>query len=234
MQLDKEYAEQFWANGFIILEDFFPEEVMDRANRIILEHYGLHPKWEHTDEFISKSAVEVVPWFPYLEGNTKLNTIDQDKKMNALTDALLPDGWNNLSCMVMFSAQGSKGQAWHQDCPPEDHSKFNLNRLVYTHDINDETGGQLLVYPGTHKGGVLPAGIPDADMNGQIEYTPKKGTLILLHGHCWHRVKPVKADYRISTNFRVVPKGIPENITDICVYRNMRYKFSTAQIIENR
>jgi ectoine hydroxylase len=65
-------------------------------------------------------------------------------------------------------------------------------------------------------------------------YTLTKGTMIFLHGHCWHRVMPVKSAYRISVNFRAVPLGVPEDITDICVYRNMRYKFSTAQILETR
>jgi ectoine hydroxylase len=234
MEAYKKYAEQFWENGFVIIENFFSDEVMNEANEIILEHFGTNPKWEHTDEFIQKSAVEVVPWFPYREGNTKLEIIEKDKKLNAITDAILKDGWENLYCMAMFSKQGSKGQAWHQDCAPENKLQYNLNRLVYTHDINEETGGQLIIYPQTHKAGLLPAGVPDADIDGQLSYSPKKGTLIFLHGHCWHRVLPVKSAYRISTNFRAVPLGTPEDITDICVYRNMRYKFSTAEIVEQR
>ena len=234
MQQYQHYADSFWKNGYLILENFFPDELMDHANEKILNHYGMQPAWEHTDEFITKSAVEVVPWFPYREGITDLDAIDEDEKMNAITDAILKDGWNNLYCMAMFSKQGSKGQAWHQDCPPESKLKYNLNRLFYTHDITNETGGEIVIYPGTHKAGVLPAGVPDADIDGQIIYTPKKGTMIYLHGHCWHRVMPVKSAYRISVNFRAVPLGVPEDITDICVYRNMRYKFSTAQIIETR
>ena len=234
MQQYQHYADSFWKNGYLILENFFPDELMDHANEKILNHYGMQPAWEHTDEFITKSAVEVVPWFPYREGITDLDAIDEDEKMNAITDAILKDGWNNLYCMAMFSKQGSKGQAWHQDCPPENKLKYNLNRLFYTHDITNETGGEIVIYPGTHKAGVLPAGVPDADIDGQIIYTPKKGTMIYLHGHCWHRVMPVKSAYRISVNFRAVPLGVPEDITDICVYRNMRYKFSTAQIIETR
>ncbi len=234
MKQYKEYAEQFWKEGYLILENFFSEEVMDDANEMILHHYGMNPNWEHTNEFITKSAVEVIPWFPYREGNTDLDTIDKDERMNAITDAILNDGWNNLYCMAMFSKQGSKGQAWHQDCPPEDKLKYNLNRLVYTHDITNETGGEIVLYPETHKTGVLPAGVPDADIEGQMVYTPKKGTLIFLHGHCWHRVLPVKGPYRISSNFRAVPLGTQGDITDICVYRNMRYKFSTSEIVETR
>ncbi len=235
MQLtNKEYAEKFWQDGYVIIENFFPDTVMESANEIILKHFGMNPKWEHTDEFITKSAVEVIPWFPYRQGNTNLDIIDKDAGMNLITDAILKDGWENLYCMAMFSKQGSKGQAWHQDCPPENKKNYNLNRLVYTHDINIDTGGEIVIYPQTHKAGILPAGIPDEDIEGQMVYSPKKGTLIFLHGHTWHRVKPVKSAYRISTNFRAVPIGTPDDITDICIYRNMRYKFSTSEVLEER
>ena len=55
MEQYQQYAEQFWKNGYLIFEKFFPDEVMDEANELILQHFGLDPKWEHTDEFITKS-----------------------------------------------------------------------------------------------------------------------------------------------------------------------------------
>lgn len=131
-------------------------------------------------------------------------------------------------------APHSKGQAWHQDCAPENPAHFNLNRLVYTHDITAQMGGQTVVMPGTHKRGLIPAGDPLADMDQQVVLELKKGTLLLLHGHTWHRVLPINDTPRVSSNFRSAPKGTPENITDICVYRNMRYQFSTSQVIEER
>ena len=234
MESLKDSAEIFWTEGYLVLESFFSPALMDQANEMILSHYGLNPKWEHNDEFIQKSAVEVVPWFPYREGNKKLDEIAENEGMLLLTQAILGDQWKDLYCMAMFSKKGSRGQAWHQDCPPDHPEVFNLNRLVYTHDITPETGGEIVVFPRAHHAGILPAGNPEEDLPGQLSFTPAKGTLIFLHGHCWHKVKPVKSEYRISTNFRAVPDGVPDDITDICVYRNMRYKFSTAEIIETR
>lgn len=223
----------FWDQGYIIFENFFDDALMDEYNIKIQKHYGVNPNWEHTDEFVSKSAVEVIPWFPYRESNGGFDGIDGDKTFNQITDAILKDGWNNLYCMMMFSKAGSKGQAWHQDCPPDNPLKYNLNRLVYTHDITDETGGEIVIMPEAHKAGILPVGRPHEDLEGQLVFKPKKGTAIFLHGHCFHRVMPVKSD-RISTNFRAVPVGTPEDITDICVYRNMKYRFSTSEVIEER
>jgi hypothetical protein len=31
-----------------------------------------------------------------------------------------------------------------------------------------------------------------------------------------------------------MPSGTPEDITDICLYRNMRYCFSTESVVEER
>jgi hypothetical protein len=62
---------------------------------------------------------------------------------------------------------------------------------------------------------------------------PKKGDLVILHGHAWHRVLPA-VQKRTSVNFRAAPAGTTDGITDICVYRNMRYRFSTSEIVEER
>jgi hypothetical protein len=88
--------------------------------------------------------------------------------------------------------------------------------------------------PGSHRKGVLPSGNPHEDLDNQVVLAPKKGTLVILHGHAWHRVLPINGEYRLSANARAIPKGTPENITDIAVYRNMRYRFSTSEVIEER
>ena len=136
--------------------------------------------------------------------------------------------------MTMFSKKGTKGQAWHQDCSPDVISQFNMNRLVYSSDITAEIGGQTVVIPGSHRRGELTIGDVDEEFSDQVVLSPSKGTLVLLHGHTWHRVKPVQGAYRVSTNYRSMPKGTPEDITDICVYRNMRYKFATNEVVEDR
>jgi len=131
--------------------------------------------------------------------------------------------------VVMFSNRNSEGQSWHQDCPSENASQYNLNRLIYPHDINEKTGGRTVVVPGSHRCGVLPVGSPNEDFDGQLVLQLQKGTLVLLHGQCWHRVLPINDSRRVSINYRSAPIGTPDDITDVCVYRNMRYRFSTGE-----
>ena len=227
-------AEQFQKDGDPVLANFFEATVMDRFNTLILNHFGRNPHWEHTDEFIKKSATEVVPWFPMREGVNDFVELENHPNFQALTAAILGPGWAPLYCMAMFSKQGTKGQAWHQDCPPENSLQFNLNRLVYTHDITPAIGGETIVLPGSHLMGELTPGNPHEDLDNQVKLLPKKGTVVFLHGQAWHRVLPVRGISRVSTNFRAVPKDTPEDITDIAVYRNMRYRFSTNEVIEER
>ena len=228
-------AEQFWRDGYVLVDDFFDLQLMDQLDELIVEHFAANPDFWHTDEFLTEAQTQVIPWFPQQqEGRTEFDVLDQHAKLKQLTDAILGQGWRSDYCMVMFSKQGTSGQAWHQDCPPDDPGVHNLNRLVYTRDITDEIGGQTVVVPGTFRQGVIPAGDPNGEFEGSVVLKPKKGTLIMLHGHTWHRVLPIHGPYRSSTNYRAAPHDAPDKVTDICVYRNMRYQFSTESVVERR
>ncbi len=229
-----EILARFERDGYIVIDDFFDSDLMDGLDQLIRDHFGDNPDFLHSDEFLDKAQTDVIPWFPQNEGVKAFDVIDADRRLDELSQAILGDHWTSQYCMVMFSKKGTSGQAWHQDCQPDDPKVFNLNRLVYTSDITDEIGGQTVVVPGSYRRGLIPAGDPTGEFDGQVVLRPKKGTLILLHGHTWHRVLPIKGAYRFSTNYRAAPAGTPDDVTDVCVYRNMRYQFSTSQVIEER
>lgn len=229
-----DFKADFERDGYLVIDDFFDIDLMLDLDQLIRGHFGDTPDFLHSDEFLDKAKTDVIPWFPQSEGVEAFDEIDRDSRIKEFSRSILGSGWTSQYCMVMFSRQGTSGQAWHQDCPPDSPSVFNLNRLVYTSDITDENGGQTVVVPGSHKRGLLPAGDPVGELEHQVVLRPKRGTLVLLHGHTWHRVLPIKGPYRFSTNYRAAPAGTPENVTDICVYRNMCYQFSTSTIIEDR
>lgn len=229
-----EHVDLFERDGFVVIEDFFAPGLMDELDGIIRGHFGEDPSFSHNDEFLEKSRTEVIPWFPQKDGVRGFDAIDRDSRLEELTTAILGTGWVRQYCMVMFSKPGTSGQAWHQDCSPEDPGVFNLNRLVYADDITDEVGGEIAVVPGSFRSGLLPAGDPLGEFDSQVVLRPRKGTLVLLHGHTWHRVLPIRGAFRFSINYRAAPAGTPDDITDVCVYRNMRYRFSTSKVIEER
>lgn len=227
-------AADFSRDGYVLVPGFFPAALMDGLERLIVAHFGADPRFSHNEEFLARAETDVIPWFPQTESMGEFDRLESDPRLGQVTDAILGAGWQRQYCMVMFSKRGTSGQAWHQDCPPEDATVHNLNRLVYTADIEDRIGGQLVLVPGSHRRGLLPAGDPRGDFPGRRILKPRKGDLVLLHGHTWHRVLPIHGGYRSSTNCRAAPHGTPETVTDVCVYRNMRYRFSTSKILEVR
>ncbi|MDH3901892.1 MAG: hypothetical protein OES90_01585 [Xanthomonadales bacterium] len=50
------------------------------------------------------------------EGVTEFDVVENDQRLNRLTDNILGDDWYSDYSMVMFSGQGTKRQSWHQDC----------------------------------------------------------------------------------------------------------------------
>lgn len=224
---------RFERDGFVLLPGCFPEADMERLSGVIAAHYGSAPPLSHTDEFLDLSKTQVIPWFPQHEGCTAFDAIAREPRLRQATSVLLGKGWHDQYCMVMFSRRGTVGQAWHQDCPPEG-EHYNLNRLVYADSIIEEVGGEVVVLPGSHRLGTLTAGDPHADLDGQVTLRPRRGDLLLLHGHCWHRVGATPGGHRHSVNFRAATAGAPDTLTDVCVYRNMRYRFSTAEVLERR
>ncbi len=227
-------AQRFWEDGYILLENFFSPWLMDALNELIIDHFGSDPSMFHTYEFMSKAKTEVIPWFPQEEGPSAFDEIEAEERLNQLTEQLLGARWQKLYCMVMFSKQGTVGQAWHQDCPPDRPAFFNLNRLVYTTDIREKIGGEVMVIPGSHKRGEISVGDPNEVFQDQKVLRPRKGSLILLHGHTWHRVGAIKSGFRFSINYRSMPECASPDITDTCVYRNMRYSFSSNSMILDR
>ena len=123
----------------------------------------------------------------------------------------------SMQSMYFVKAPGKPGQAWHQDCSPENKEIYNLNRLVYTMDINKSTGGELVLIPGSHKKGMIPSDFFGNEIGHEVIIEPNKGSLAILHGHLWHKVLPIHDNIRVSTNYRCIPSGTPDNITDICV-----------------
>jgi ectoine hydroxylase len=173
----EQLAQSFWRDGYLILEDFFDLVQMDALQDSILQYFGGSPAVLHNQEFLNKSATEVIPWFPQREGVRIFDQVDDDARLVALSQAILGDGWQALYCMAMFSEKGTKGQAWHQDCPPEDPRKFNLNRLVYTMDVGGELGGEILVMPGSHKRGELTVGdvVEEVAVSAPVVHTTRRG-----------------------------------------------------------
>ncbi|MDX2185533.1 MAG: phytanoyl-CoA dioxygenase family protein [Opitutaceae bacterium] len=226
----RQIAAEFEQTGCIVLPGFLSREELapvcselDAFYRPI-EAKALELSAGHKAD-TAKFACDVVPWDPIKDKNDVLTRLQRHPDLLQVTEWVLGKGYTAPGSLVMFSVGGGRGQAWHQDCPSEGDVGFNLNRLFYTEDVSLEEGA-IVVVPGSHKWGRIPPGGHQDPMEGEVALTPRAGTLVLLHGHVFHRVTPnLTPKRRISVNYRAFPSGVSESVTCIGVYRNGTVNF---------
>ena len=122
-------SKRFKEDGYIYIENFFDGNLMDSYHQKILSHFKKDTKYKHDMAFIEKSDTDVIPWFPQLEGETIFNIVEDDQRLQKITEKILGSGWKSLYSMIMFSNKSSNGQAWHQDCNPENKEIYNLSLI---------------------------------------------------------------------------------------------------------
>lgn len=173
----------------------------------------------------AKFQCDVVPWEPAKAGNAEFLRFARHPLMAEATESVLGAGYMDGFSLVMFSVGGGRGQAWHQDCPPEDIAAFNLNRLIYPENVSLEDGAIVFV-PGSHRKGRISSGGHQDPMDGEVCLPLEAGTLLFLHGHVYHRVTPnLNFKPRLSINFRAYPAGTSPDVTCVGVFRNGTVNF---------
>jgi ectoine hydroxylase-related dioxygenase (phytanoyl-CoA dioxygenase family) len=226
-----EVARRFTDDGYVVIPDF-----LDAATNAALEAELARRFAEADDQAPPKNAppdltgCDIVCWNPVGEGNpTFLRLLDRPDVL-AVTAACLGAGFTSSNSLVMLSARGGRGQAWHQDCRSGGDG-FNLNRLLYTSDVAAEDGA-VVVVPGSHRRGRIPPGDAHGHLAGEVELTPRARTLVLLHGWCWHRVTANRSRRRrVSINVRAWPAGCTDEVCHIGVYRNHEVDFRAGAAI---
>ena len=226
---------QFVEHGVVVVPGFLDHEQVALLHRAIDAHYGPLVRERCGIEAVSQAGIEmeceVIVWDPLAEEVEPFQVLSADPRLATLTRGLIGE-FSAPGSLVMWSVGGGKGQAWHQDCPPDNPSQFNLNRLFYMQDTEVDDGA-VVVVPGSHRMGRISPGPGQAPIPGEVMLTPRAGTLVLLHGHIYHRVTPnVSRRPRVSVNLRAYPADVPRGITRIGLYRNAGYDFRAGTKID--
>ena len=226
---------KFAEHGVVVVPGFLDREQVAFLNREIDAHYGPLVRERFGIGAVSRAAIEmdcdVITWDPLGEEVEPFQVLAADPRLATLTRELIGE-FSAPGSLAMWSVGGGKGQAWHQDCPPDDPSQFNLNRLFYLQDTEVDDGA-VVVVPGSPRMGRISPGAPQAPIPGEVMLTPRAGTLVLLHGHIYHRVTPnVSLRPRVSVNLRAYPADVPREITRIGLYRNAAYDFLAGKRID--
>jgi hypothetical protein len=222
-----ELRQRFNRDGVVVLPGFLTEQQMLPLRRELDAHYAPFADTATTSHngagILAVFECDVVVWAPLKEGNAAFLALNEMSELAEVTESVLDAGYTtNPQGLVMYSVGGGRGQAWHQDCPasgPES-KEFNLNRLIYTEDVTLADGAIVFV-PGSHRFGRIPSGGHQEPIEGEITLEPRAGTVVLLHGHVYHRVTPnLNRKPRTSINLRAYPAGTDSTVNCIGVYRN--------------
>ena len=76
-------ANRFWQDGYLVLEDFFNDQLMDQYNGLLLDRFGESPEFLHNKEFLNQASTDVIPWFPQQEGVTEFDAVENDQRLNS-------------------------------------------------------------------------------------------------------------------------------------------------------
>jgi len=113
------------------------------------------------------------------------------------------------------------GQAWHQDSRDPHPRHFTLNRIFFPAAVSPEQG-RLVLVPGSHLEGDIPAAEPYGHLDGEVAVAPAAGTVVLMHSRCFHQVERNRSTRpRTQVNGRVMPAECPPDVT-------ARPRFSTG------
>ena len=85
----REMSDQFWRHGFLVIPNFFNPGLMDCYEKLITQHFGHNPDFEHESEFLEKAATEVIPWFPQREGATEFDRAQNNQSLNQYSTSIL-------------------------------------------------------------------------------------------------------------------------------------------------
>jgi len=220
-----------------MVEEFLSPDELALLNDEITRHYAplelsASPNGKTRADGLPDTECEVIFWNPVEEKVQAFLDLMTKPELVGLTASILGNAYEeSQGSLVMYSALGGKGQAWHQDCP-FDAENYNVNRLFYVNDLREEDGA-IVVVPGSHRTGRIPAGGAQEPIEGEVMLTPKAGSLVLVHGCCFHRVTPnVSKRPRVSVNFRVFPAGSDSSVCKVGVYRNVSIDFRNKVVAQ--
>ena len=122
---------KFAEHGVVVVPGFLDREQVAFLNREIDAHYGPLVRERFGIEAVSQAAIEmdcdVITWDPLGEEVEPFQVLAADPRLATLTRELIGE-FSAPGSLAMWSVGGGKGQAWHQDCPPDDPSQFNCFR----------------------------------------------------------------------------------------------------------
>ncbi len=202
--LANEQRDFYHEHGYLILRDFFPAELLEKAGTEadalfrrddLIDTQNLRCRWQTN---VHTGACEFETFDPVIDLAPVCARIAEDARLQAMLSALYGDEACLFKDKLIFKPPGAKGYGLHQDWIAWTGFPRSFLTVLVPLDEADADNGCTQVFPGYHQQGSLtpedgqyhelPASLIDEARGVYLELAP--GDLAVFGGFTPHRSAP--------------------------------------------
>ena len=174
--MEKDQIDQFWKEGYVVVESVVPRELIEEANIVLKQLIEAACKVTSSNSIydLSDQHTEHVPSVRRIKDPHLVHPVyDQIMRSEAVLDcvrALLgPDLRMEHSKLNIKQAKGGEAVEWHQDWAFYPHSNDDIIEVGVLLEDCDEENGPLLMIPESHRGPIENHHHPEGFFCGAID-----------------------------------------------------------------
>ena len=174
--MEKDQIDQFWKEGYVVVESVVPRELIEEANIVLKQLIEAACKVTSSNSIydLSDQHTEHVPSVRRIKDPHLVHPVyDQIMRSEAVLDcvrALLgPDLRMEHSKLNIKQATGGEAVEWHQDWAFYPHSNDDILEVGVLLEDCDEENGPLLMIPESHRGPIENHHHPEGFFCGAID-----------------------------------------------------------------
>ena len=204
--MEKDQIDQFWKEGYVVVESVVPRELIEEANIVLKQLIEASCKVNSSNSIfdLSDQHTEHVPSVRRIKDPHLVHPVyDQIMRSEAVLDcvrALLgPDLRMEHSKLNIKQAKGGEAVEWHQDWAFYPHSNDDILEVGVLLEDCEEENGPLLMIPESHRGPIENHHHPEGffcgaidienatfDAKNAISLTAKAGAITMHHVRMVH------------------------------------------------
>ena len=204
--MEKDQIDQFWKEGYVVVESVVPRELIEEANIVLKQLIEASCKVISSNSIydLSDQHTEQVPSVRRIKDPHLVHPVyDQIMRSEAVLDcvrALLgPDLRMEHSKLNIKQAKGGEAVEWHQDWAFYPHSNDDILEVGVLLEDCDEENGPLLMIPESHRGPIENHHHPEGffcgaidienatfDAKNAVSLTAKAGAITMHHVRMVH------------------------------------------------
>jgi len=204
--MEKDQIDQFWKEGYVVVESVVPRELIEEANIVLKQLIEASCKVISSNSIydLSDQHTEHVPSVRRIKDPHLVHPVyDQIMRSEAVLDCVRALLGSDLrmehSKLNIKQAKGGEAVEWHQDWAFYPHSNDDILELGVLLEDCDEENGPLLMIPESHKGPIENHHHPEGffcgaidienatfDAKNAVSLTAKAGAITMHHVRMVH------------------------------------------------